>query len=479
MNGGFARHHHPMDSSIAIRVDRVAKTYRIWDSPLARLSTPILEAGARLCPPSSGLAGRLHDRASSHYRDFSALQDISFELPRGRSLGVIGRNGSGKSTLLQIVTGTLQPTSGTVEVNGRIAALLELGSGFNPDFTGRENVYLNGAVHGFTRSQMDEKFDSIAAFADIGDFIDEPTKTYSSGMAVRLAFAVAICSLPDILIVDEALSVGDVFFQQKCFRRIREILDQGTTLLFVSHDTAAVQNLCHEGILLDRGRMAYRGSPEECTSRYFSLEADKAAPAATPAGERIPESSLDKTHADILAANIIGQARARHGLRAMEFTAIAFFNDRNLSIPNIEMGQTGRIYAVLRALTDVPEYAVGVRLHDRMSNLVFATGNKQLRIALPSLRAGDELMVRFDLGFTVNPGVFTLTLDCSEPSAQGPNFGVFHDVVEGLGPVTVHYETAEVWPFYGIAQLPLQLHYSLAVGTTPDGPNHRRTLAEP
>ncbi|MES1180991.1 MAG: ABC transporter ATP-binding protein, partial [Verrucomicrobiota bacterium] len=251
-----------------ITVRDVSKVYRIWGNPAARLASPVWRSASRLLPGAWGAP--LQKKAESSYRDFYALQNVSFEIGRGERWGIIGRNGCGKSTLLQIIAGTLQPTSGDVRIQGKVAALLELGSGFNPEFTGRENVYLNGAVHGFSRVEMDAKYPEIEAFADIGSFIDQPTKTYSSGMTVRLAFAVAINTAPDILIVDEALSVGDVFFQQKCFEQIRKTLAAGTTLLFVSHDLAAVQNLCQKAVLLESGRMIHLGLPEECASRYYA-----------------------------------------------------------------------------------------------------------------------------------------------------------------------------------------------------------------
>jgi ABC-type polysaccharide/polyol phosphate transport system ATPase subunit len=193
-----------MKAESAISVKGLSKAYRIWDRPSSRLLSPSLEATASIFPAKSGIRRSLQDRAESHYHDFVALSNVSFELKRGESLGIIGRNGSGKSTLLQIIAGTLQSTEGTVSINGRIAALLELGSGFNPDFTGRENVYLNAAVLGLTREETDARFDQIAAFADIGEFIEQPVSTYSSGMMVRLAFAVSISVEPDILIVDES-----------------------------------------------------------------------------------------------------------------------------------------------------------------------------------------------------------------------------------------------------------------------------------
>jgi lipopolysaccharide transport system ATP-binding protein len=206
-----------------------------------------------------------------YFRDFAALSDVSFEIGRGETVGIIGRNGSGKSTLLQIVCGTLQPTSGSVEVNGRVAALLELGAGFNPEFTGRENVFLNAAILGVPRKEMEWRFDDIARFADIGPFIDQPVKTYSSGMYVRLAFATAINVDPDILVVDEALSVGDEAFQRKCFARIEDIKDKGGTILFVSHGAQTIVQLCTRAILIDAGEKVLEGKPKLVVGQYQRL----------------------------------------------------------------------------------------------------------------------------------------------------------------------------------------------------------------
>lgn len=205
------------------------------------------------------------------YQEFSALHNVSFHVERGETLGIVGRNGSGKSTLLQVICGTQTPTSGQVAVNGRVAALLELGSGFNPEFTGRENVFLNGMVLGLDWSEIEQRFDSIAAFAEIGDFMERPVRTYSSGMYVRLAFAVAINVTPDILIVDEALSVGDEAFQRKCFARINRIREEGATILFVSHSASTVVELCNRAVLLDGGELLAMGSPKYIVSRYQKL----------------------------------------------------------------------------------------------------------------------------------------------------------------------------------------------------------------
>jgi lipopolysaccharide transport system ATP-binding protein len=240
-----------MAGPIAIEVTGLGKSYALYEKPMHRL--------AHILFPR---------RASELARDFWALRDVSFEVERGSSLGVMGRNGSGKSTLLQLVTGTLSPTTGSIRVFGRVAALLELGSGFDPEFTGRENVYLNGAVLGLSRPEMDSRFDAIAAFADIGEFLDQPVKTYSSGMLLRLAFAVQVQVEPDILIVDEALAVGDSLFQKRCFERMNRLRESGVTLLFVSHDQEAVRTLTDRAILLRDGRIKAAGPSPDVILEY-------------------------------------------------------------------------------------------------------------------------------------------------------------------------------------------------------------------
>lgn len=240
-----------MRSEIAIAATRLTKNYRVFGHPGDRIKQAMTLGRVRF------------------HREFTALQDVSFVIRRGETLGIIGRNGSGKSTLLQLICGILKPTSGQLTVNGRISALLELGAGFNPEFTGRENVYFQGAVLGLSKGQVDEQFDQIAAFADIGDFIDEPVRIYSSGMYVRLAFASAIHSSPDILVVDEALSVGDAAFQRKCFEHIRQFREQGGTIIYVSHDMTSVVEHCDHAILLERGKLGLQGPPKNVIAQYL------------------------------------------------------------------------------------------------------------------------------------------------------------------------------------------------------------------
>jgi len=279
---------------IAVRVSDLSKCYHIYDRPPDRLKQSVLPKLQRLIrkPPRQ------------YYREFWALKDVSFEVKKGESVGIIGRNGSGKSTLLQLICGTLSPTSGSVETNGRVAALLELGAGFNPEFTGRENVYMNGAVLGLSQEEIDARFDDIAAFADIGDFIDQPVKTYSSGMYVRLAFAVSINVDPKILVVDEALAVGDELFQRKCYSRIENIKDSGATILLVTHSATPVAQMCAQALLLDRGVRLYMGNPKFAIESYHRLIFASPNEADTIKGELM---SLDSSHE--LANNLSGQDR--------------------------------------------------------------------------------------------------------------------------------------------------------------------------
>jgi len=245
-------------NDFSIRVSNLSKCYQIYEAPRDRLKQFVMPRVRRA----------LGKPNKQYFREFWALKNVSFEVKRGETVGIIGRNGSGKSTLLQIVCGTLTPTSGTIETKGRIAALLELGSGFNLEFTGRENVYMNASVLGLTNQEIGERFDEIVAFADIGDFIEQPVKTYSSGMMVRLAFAVIAHVDADILVIDEALAVGDAFFTQKCMRFLRNFMKNGT-VLFVSHDTGSIKNLCNYALWLEKGKVLQEGAPKDVSNLYL------------------------------------------------------------------------------------------------------------------------------------------------------------------------------------------------------------------
>lgn len=246
-----------MDKNLAISVQEVSKIYKLYDKPIDRLKEAV---------------SLTH---KSYHRDFFALSDISFEVKKGETVGIIGTNGSGKSTILKIITGVLSPTTGTAEVSGNISALLELGAGFNSEYTGLENIYMNGTMMGFSRQEMERRMDDILRFADIGDFVNQPVKTYSSGMFVRLAFALAINVDPEILIVDEALSVGDVFFQAKCYRRMEEMMKNGTTILMVSHDMGSIIKYCDKVVLLNRGHFVAQGEAGKMVDLYKKILANQ------------------------------------------------------------------------------------------------------------------------------------------------------------------------------------------------------------
>jgi ABC-type polysaccharide/polyol phosphate transport system ATPase subunit len=446
-----------MAKDILIEARNLSKSYRIWESPTARLRSPLLETAARAFPGQSAPHRVLSARAKKGYRDFFALDDISFQVTKGEATGIIGRNGSGKSTLLQMIAGTLTPTKGTLEVNGRVSALLELGSGFNPEFTGRENVYLNGAIFGLSHAEMEGRFAEIADFAEIGSFIDQPVKTYSSGMMVRLAFSVAFSVRPDILIIDEALSVGDVFFQQKCFKKLHGMLEGGVTLLFVSHDMEAVRNLCEQVLLLDQGKMNFLGPPDETVSRYYALFGKRDANAKqallTTAAAPAPVAGRQ----ELMAADILRSAKSRHGDGHIEVVALAVENEHRAASLRVEMTRVATFRLLLRAKEAIAEPSVGFNLYDRMNNLVFAAGTRQLGIMIGALAAGEERIVTLRLTCNVQPGEYTFSVEASEPSAEGANFGFLHDKHEGLGPLVVHYEHSHTWPFYGIARLPLEI----------------------
>ena len=265
---------------LAIRIHQLGKCYPMYNKPADRLKQA-LWLGRR-----------------KYYHDFWALKDVSFEVPRGRTVGIMGRNGSGKSTLLQIVAGTLSATCGTVEVRGRASALLELGAGFVPDLTGRENIYVYGTLTGLSRKEIDARFDAIAAFADIGEFIDQPVKIYSSGMFVRLAFSAAVNVDPDVLIIDEALAVGDARFQSRCMNKINQFRESGVSILFVSHDMETIKRICDHALVLDRGQVVSRGVSVHATNWYlafltndFDLEKTRQAEREAAAQVQAPEAA--------------------------------------------------------------------------------------------------------------------------------------------------------------------------------------------
>ncbi len=388
------------------------------------------------------------------HKSFWALKDVTFDLQRGQALGIMGRNGSGKSTLLQVVCGILRPTSGQVATNGRISALLELGAGFNPDYTGRSNVFMNLALMGLPKREIVERFEWIEEFADIGQFMDQPVKVYSSGMFVRLAFACAAIVEPDILVVDEALAVGDIFFQQKCFEKLREVIKHGTCCLFVSHDTSALLNICDEIMVLVEGETSFRGAPQEAVSRYLA-SLGKARIAAPFIEDKMSSKSAVCANFALLASEIAAHnilpGHERHGARGVELIAVRITDERGKDRFSVRTMESLVFHVHIIARQAASGISVGFHLFDRMSNLIFASGTGVSRIGLPDLMTGEELIVQMKLTLSVQPGEYTFNIGCSAP------FGENQDRYEMLGPIQVTREDQDVPHFYGMARLPLEI----------------------
>lgn len=398
-----------MSSEVAVSVRNLSKCHQVYDTPRDRFKQFLL----------SPLRRRVGLPPRQYFHEFLALQDVSFDVERGTTVGIIGRNGSGKSTLLQMICGTLSPTSGTVETCGRIAALLELGSGFNPDFTGRENVFLNALLLGLTRAQVEERFDAIAAFADIGGFIDQPVKTYSSGMVVRLAFAVIAHVDADILIIDEALAVGDAFFTQKCMRFLRGFMRSGT-VLFVSHDTSAIINLCNHAILLEDGRIRSLGAPKAVISQYIeSLYASDQAIDGVPEGS---EAASDPVPGSIdyhdVREELLNASTLRNDIEIFNFNAncesfgtgrarirsIRLLDPNGASLAWVVGGQDVILEVECHAEQEVLKPIIGFQFKDRLGQIVFGENtflvyqNAPLRVD-----SGSTLFARFEFRLPLLP----------------------------------------------------------------------------
>jgi ABC-type polysaccharide/polyol phosphate transport system ATPase subunit len=375
----------------AVEFEGVSKSYAIYEAPGDRLKE---------------LA--TFNRRQFH-RDFWALRDLAFSVRRGETFCVIGENGSGKSTLLQLVAGILPPTKGSVKVNGRVSALLELGSGFNLEFTGRDNVYLNGAILGFSTAEMDRKYKKIEDFAEIGDFIDQPVKTYSSGMVVRLAFAVAIHVDPDILLVDEALAVGDLYFRQRCMRKVHELRSRGITILFVSHAIGDVKAIGDRTVWLDQGRIKELGETDRVVARYLAAMAEKDSvylnlkerPAVPAGGPRVQAPEV---------VEHIPNIDHRHGDGRAEVIGIALLDPAGRPVGLLEPGARIVVRISVRAGQDIALPIVGFMLRNHLGMDFSGTNTARERYQLPSMRPGDVYTVDFHLQVPdLYPGSFSFS----------------------------------------------------------------------
>ena len=396
-------------TDIAIRASHLSKCYHIYNNPQDRLKQFVM--------PS--LQGMLRRQPKQYFHEFWAVHDVSFEIKKGETVGIIGRNGSGKSTLLQLICGTLTPSSGQVEINGRVAALLELGSGFNPEFTGRENIYMNASVLGLSTEEIEKRFDDIVTFADIGEFIEQPVKTYSSGMMVRLAFAVIAHVNADILVIDEALSVGDAFFAQKCMRFLRNFMKTGT-VLFVSHDTGAVVNLCSKAVLLVRGQLKASGTPKQITELYLEslvesiqgeIQLDKIEPP-------VSDSDFINTEYKDVREALINNSTLRNDIEVFKFdpekagfgTGIAVISsvilrDRDGNPLSWLVGGEDVILEIrCKTHEQLLRPIVGFQLKDRLGQVIF-TDNTYLSYQFNTLTVekNRELIARFEFRLPILP----------------------------------------------------------------------------
>ncbi len=409
-----------MNERVAISVRNVSKAYRIWKEPNARLTSPALKTLAHLFPSGSRPYASLTGRAESYYRDFYALQGISFEVRRGESVGIIGRNGSGKSTLLQIIAGTLTPTTGSVQVNGRVSALLELGSGFNPEFTGRENVFINGAVLGLSRQEIESRFDAIAAFADIGDYIDQPVKTYSSGMQVRLAFAVSINVDADIIIVDEALSVGDVNFQAKCITALRQLQSRGTTFLIVTHGVDVVKSMCQRGVYLKQGCLASCGPAPEVADHYFREMREQLS--AEIARSQLPSHlstqnvmDLEQQQGNTSERPVFSDsvhfrtrmAAQRSGTGEAEITDVELLDESGQVVRAVDFNQSVRLRIHLRLNQDL-EFNCGYHIRDEFNLTLLSSGSFTETNTVLRGRAGDRVILELSTLLPLRHGRYSI-----------------------------------------------------------------------
>lgn len=450
-----------MSTLTAILAEDLSKAYRMWSSPSARLTVPIMESLAAAVPNRFSAVHSLRRHANGKYRDFWALHNVSMSVDRGECVGIIGRNGSGKSTLLQIIAGTLKATSGTVDRMGRVAAILELGAGFNPEFSGRENVFLNAAVLGLSKAETERKLPAIVAFAEIGDFLDEPIKTYSSGMLVRLAFATQTVIEPEILIVDEALSVGDFFFQQKCFKRIAELKARGTTILFVSHDMASVRDLCQRTLYLRNGGVAYWGDTQEAIARYFSEGSEsKSPPAALSSDFAQQPLSVDFDLEKIRSRAFWWNSDEGSGKESLVRLHGVILEDSNQHpTESLEMGSR-LLFRVIYQAFRAGNYHVAIEIKNRYDQVVACVGSYGCGLEPPRVTAGQVLEFGLSMMMNFESGSYTLQVIVGQ-HAEKTNRGERLAATPWLGPISLtwDYENKRA-PFLGMFGPPVSASFS-------------------
>ena len=400
-------------SEIAIKVDDVSKMYKMYDKPMDRLKE------------SLGLTRR------KCYKEHYALNHISFQVYKGETVGIIGTNGAGMSTILKIITGVLGSTAGQVQVNGRISALLELGAGFNSEYTGIENVYLNGTMIGFSKEEIDAKLSDILDFADIGDFVYQPVKTYSSGMFVRLAFAVAINIEPEILIVDEALSVGDVFFQAKCYRKFEEFKQMGKTILFVSHDLNAISKYCDRVILLNKGKRESEGDPKEMVDLYKQLIVNQT---ATTDGSRAKRTGREEIPDHWYGIFDMNPNVQEYGDKKAVMTAFQILDEKGLHTNTIEKGMEFPLQVRVRYLEDVDDPIYAFSLKNLRGTEISGTNTMYEKIAIQPRKKGQVDIVSYRQKMDMQGGEYLISFGCT--GYEGGEFVVHHRLYD-VGSIVV------------------------------------------
>ncbi|MBD2666514.1 ABC transporter related protein [Richelia sinica FACHB-800] len=448
-----------MGEKIAISLNNVSKCFKRYNRPVDRLKEILLPH-------------------KNYGQEFWALRNISFEIIKGETMGIIGRNGAGKSTLLQIICKTLTPTSGEVQVNGRVAALLELGAGFNPEFTGRENVYMNGAIMGLSPQEIDERFDKVAAFADIGDFIDQSVKTYSSGMYVRLAFASAIHVDPEILIVDEALAVGDMFFQAKCMARMREMMDNGVTVLFVSHDIGSVKSLCQRCTFLEQGEIKSIGKASQVTETYVSTirhetnqELNKQIAQTTNSDYPPTDNFLDTTKkiqkalpTISIVVNIdreteFAEGAYRYGDGGAKILDIKILNHAHKIANHIEYKQDFFIQAAILFEKSFATFCFGYLIKDLKGIELIGTTTTTENLEIPSVNAGDIYVVEAKTKNTLNDGIYTIAFGVELPVTPNQQH-IYLDLVDNAVVFKVNPPENPLDKFWSKTYAPVTLDFA-------------------
>ena len=382
-------------SETAIRVADVTKIYKLYDNPKDRLKE------------SLGLTRK------KCYQEHYALNHINFEVKKGETVGIIGTNGSGKSTMLKLITGVLTPSSGEIQVDGRISALLELGAGFNMEYTGIENIYLNGTMIGFSRNEIDEKMQEILDFADIGEFVHQPVKSYSSGMFVRLAFAVAININPEILIVDEALSVGDVFFQAKCYRKFEEFKQQGKTILFVSHDLGSITKYCDRAILLNKGEKIFEGTPKETVDIYKKVLVNQFEPSELETDEDANDITKFSKDKDWKKSIQVNPELIEYGEKSAEIIDYALLDENGLITNTFMKGTVFSVRMKIQAHKEVKEPIFAFTIKNLQGIELTGTNTTYEKVQVPPMEPGDIREVTFTQRLDLQGGEYLVSLGCT------------------------------------------------------------------